>query len=67
MRRPLRLIMFFGHEVNEKVAQKRAARLQRHAGPSAVGQVGENRKNRIGVALGTLVTESAHKVIVVEK
>jgi len=27
MRRPLRLIVFFGHEVNENVAQKRAARL----------------------------------------
>jgi hypothetical protein len=59
--------MFFGHEVNENVTQKRVTNLRRHAGSSVVRQVGENRKNRIGVALGTLVTESAHKVIVVEK
>jgi hypothetical protein len=59
--------MFFGHEVNENVTQKRVATPWRHAGSSVVRQVGENRKNRIGVAFGTLVTESAHKVFVVEK
>jgi hypothetical protein len=60
-------MMFFGHEVNENVAQKRAAspptarRLIR--GSASWGKP----KKPIRVALGTLVTESAHKVIVVEK
>jgi len=60
-------MMFFGHEVNENVAQKRAAKppdgAPAHQRPASWGKP----KKPIRVALGTLVTESAHKVIVVEK
>ncbi|SJM28926.1 hypothetical protein BQ8482_110856 [Mesorhizobium delmotii] len=63
----MRLIVFFGHEVNENVAQGRAA-----SSPARRRLISDRAswgkpKKLIRVGPQTLVTESAHKVIVVEK
>src|SRR5258705_4077546 len=67
MRRPLRLIVFFGHEVNESVAYRRAASSPTRRRLTSDRASWGKPKRPIRVGPRSLVTESAHKVVVVEK
>ncbi|PBC07751.1 hypothetical protein CK230_23820 [Mesorhizobium sp. WSM3859] len=54
MRRPLRLIMFFGHEVNENVTQKRVASPDATPAHEQAGKLGKTVKTESVLPLGLL-------------